>query len=77
MGTEIEIGAVVVLAQALGVLALWLRLRWRVRREQLRARAAVDLIKALSAGGDVEEQRSDGSRLRLSVSARRSQGNHG
>jgi hypothetical protein len=61
-------GAVMMVAvHALGVLALWLRLRWRVRHEHAHGRLLADLAEALRAGGQLDEHRSDGSRLKLTV----------
>jgi hypothetical protein len=61
-------GAVVMVAvHALGVLALWLRLRWKVRHEDARGRLLADLAVAMRSGGEVDEHRPDGSRLRVSV----------
>jgi hypothetical protein len=68
---------VVVLAQIMGVVALGLRLGGRVRHEQARGRTLIDLASALHAGGRVDEQRPDGTRLAVSVPTRRAQDNNG
>jgi hypothetical protein len=61
-------GAVTVAVHGWAVLGLWLRLRWRVRNEQARGRALVELVEALRVGGgDLDEQRLDGSRPKLFV----------
>jgi hypothetical protein len=62
----IMMGAVVTV-NALAVVALWLRLRWYVHREQARARTLTELAGALHAGGEFDEQLPDGSRIKLTV----------
>jgi hypothetical protein len=62
----IMMGAVVTV-NALAVVALWLRLRWYVRREQARGRTLAELAGVLRAGGELDEQLPDGSRLKLTV----------
>jgi hypothetical protein len=57
-----------VVAQALGLLALWLSWRWQVRQEKAHARAVTDLIEALHAGGEVGVS---------TTGARNGQGEHG
>ncbi|HET8661441.1 MAG TPA: hypothetical protein VFM55_20890 [Micromonosporaceae bacterium] len=59
--------AATVVVQGLGILALWLRLRWQIRQEQVRAEAVVNLAEAMRNGGEADERRPDGSRLKLSV----------
>lgn len=73
----IMMGAVVAL-NGLTVIALWLRLRWRVRREQARGRTLAELADALSAGGELDERFPDGSHRRLTVAGvRQERGSHG
>ncbi len=62
----IMMGAVVTV-NALAVVALWLRLRWYVRREQARGHSLTELAGALRAGGELDEQLPDGSRIKLTV----------
>jgi hypothetical protein len=72
-------GVAAIAGHGLAVLALWLRLRWRVRHEQVRGGCVVDLARALANGGEIDELRSDGSRVKLSVrsGARDARGEHG
>ncbi len=70
--------AAVVVAHSLSVLALWLRLRWRVQQEHARRRYLVAIARALPEGSQVDEGRSDGTWLRLAIAhARHSDGEHG
>ncbi|MFI6824998.1 hypothetical protein ACIBJE_29230 [Micromonospora sp. NPDC050187] len=59
-----------IVAKASTVLALWIRLRWRVRQEQARGETLVTLAAALAAGGQVRDRRADGSCWTLTVPAR-------
>ena len=54
-------------APATSVLALWLRLRYRLRGERERRQYLVDAAAALPPGSRVEESRDDGTRLALTV----------
>jgi hypothetical protein len=54
-------------AQGLSVLALWLRLRWRVREEQARCQYLVAVVGTLPPGSKIQERRADGSSLMLTV----------
>jgi hypothetical protein len=56
-----------VAAQSLSVLALWLRLRWRVREEQAHRQYLVAVVRTLPAGSTIRERRADGSSLMLTV----------
>jgi hypothetical protein len=56
--------------QALGILALEVRLRGQVRHETARARTLIELAVRLPAGSRVDEHRSDGTRLTMIVPAR-------
>jgi hypothetical protein len=71
--------AAAIAVHGLAVLTLWLRLRWRVRHEQARGGCLVDLAHALANGGEIDERRSDGSWLKLSVPGHASdaRGEHG
>jgi hypothetical protein len=60
-----------------GVIGLWLRLRWRTRQEQLHSRMLVELAAALRGGAEVEEPRHNGSRMTLIVSARQKRDERG
>jgi hypothetical protein len=53
--------------QGLSVLALWLRLRWRLREEQTRFRYLVAVVDTLPPGSRIQERRADGSSLMLTV----------
>ncbi|MEU0054660.1 hypothetical protein [Streptomyces sp. NPDC006309] len=46
--------ASLVTAKATGLLALWLRLRWRERHELARQNCLADAVKIVAAGGRVE-----------------------
>lgn len=52
---------------AVGPLALWFRLRWRVRQEQARGVYLVGIAQALPRGGQFDGLCGDGTRLRLVV----------
>jgi hypothetical protein len=69
MSQAIERAAVlaVIAAQGLSVLALWLRLRWRVREEQAHRQYLVAVVRILPPGGMIQERRADGSSLMLTV----------
>ena len=54
-------------AQGLSVLALWLRLRSRVREEQAHRQYLVAVVRILPAGGTIQERRADGSSLTVNV----------
>jgi hypothetical protein len=56
-----------VAAQSLSVLALWLRLRWRVREEQAHRQYLVAVMRTLPPGSTIRERRADGSSLMLTV----------
>ncbi|SCL23702.1 hypothetical protein GA0074692_1631 [Micromonospora pallida] len=60
-----------VVAKASTVLALWIRLQWRVRQEQARGETLVALVAALPAGGQVRDLRPDGSCCTLTVPSRK------
>jgi hypothetical protein len=72
-------GVAAIAGHGLAVLALWLRLRGRVRHEQARGGCIVDLARALAKGGEIDERRPDGSWLKLSIpgGARDARGEHG
>jgi hypothetical protein len=78
---SVDVGAVIeVVAQGLGVLALWLSLRWQVRQEQVLARTVTVLVEALHIDGDVGRQRPDSGLLRAAShgdSPRNGEGEHG
>jgi len=53
--------------QGLSVLALWLRLRWRVREEQAHCRYVVAIVDNLPPGSRIQERRADGSSWMMTV----------
>jgi hypothetical protein len=53
--------------QGLSVLALWLRLRWRVREEQAHCWCLVAVVDTLPPGSRIQERRADGSSLMVTV----------
>ncbi|MFG2076085.1 hypothetical protein [Nonomuraea maritima] len=57
------------LTSVCALLGLWLRLRWRVRHEQIQGRHLTQLTAALNHGGQVEvnEERGEGRRLTMTV----------
>ncbi|MGW0711018.1 hypothetical protein ACWD4G_34540 [Streptomyces sp. NPDC002643] len=59
----------IVVAQVSAVLSLWLRLRWRVRRERVQRQYLASTVDAVVGGGclKVDEQRNDGQRLRVEI----------
>jgi hypothetical protein len=72
------IGASMIALHGFGVIGLWLRLRWRVRHEQVRGGFIIGVARALYGGGEVDERRPDGSWLKLSVTrVEVSRGEHG
>ena len=70
--------ATMIAAYGCGLLALWLRLRWRARQEQVHRQYVVAIARALPAGSQIEEGDTDGRWLRLALApARHSEGTHG
>jgi hypothetical protein len=68
----------IVTAKACGLLALWLRLRWRAQQELARQRCLTGALGAAAAGGRLEFETTgaDGHRLRMRLQpapARRSE----
>ncbi|MER5810053.1 hypothetical protein ABT143_18005 [Streptomyces sp. NPDC002033] len=66
--TVIAIGSLVIAASRT-LLALWLRLRWRTRREQARHRFLLGAARALAPGArlDLDDQHGPGKRLRVTI----------
>lgn len=70
--------ATMIAAHGFGLLALWLRLRWRAPQEQVHRQYVVAIARALPAGSQIDEGHLDGTWLRVAIApARRSEGNHG
>lgn len=57
-------------AKSCALLALWIRLRWRARREQQRQRYLLQVAETLARGGQVEldDQDGEGHRLQVKIS---------
>ncbi|MET8197975.1 MULTISPECIES: hypothetical protein [Micromonospora] len=52
-----------------GLVALWIRVRWRLRQEKTRCDALIAIAEALPDGGRLRDQRADGSCITLTVPA--------
>ncbi|MFF3326475.1 hypothetical protein [Streptomyces sp. NPDC002889] len=54
------------------LMALWLRLRWRTRHEQVQRQHLAAVAEAIAEAGQVEviEQRADGHRIRIKITHR-------
>ncbi|MEU4780760.1 hypothetical protein [Micromonospora sp. NPDC023633] len=63
--------AAAAVASLTGLLALWIRARWRVSQEKARGDSLIAIAEALPGGGRLRDQRADGSCITLTVPARR------
>lgn len=57
----------VITAHGLPMLAWWLRVRWQIQQENARLQHLVTIVHTLPRGGQIVEERSDGTWLRLGV----------
>jgi hypothetical protein len=63
-------GVVLSIGYLLRLVAVWLRLRYRVRLERVHTEGALNIIYAMRAGGDIRAGRGDGSWIWLSMGER-------
>jgi hypothetical protein len=66
-----------VVVQGFSLIALWLRLRWRLKQEQVHRQYAVAVTRAIRDGGQVDMDLVDGSSLRIMVTGRPAEDDHG
>ncbi|MCX5070907.1 hypothetical protein OOJ91_34225 [Micromonospora lupini] len=66
---------VAVITSLTGLLALWIRARWRVSHEKARGDSLIAIAEALPGGGRLRDQRADGSCITLTVPAAAGSGN--
>ncbi len=65
--TAVLWAATVITANGLALLTSWLRIRWQVQREREHHRDLIAMAHALPEGGQIRENRSDGTWTRLAV----------
>ncbi|MBM0201822.1 hypothetical protein JNW90_00965 [Micromonospora sp. STR1s_5] len=67
--------AAAVVISLTGLLALWIRARWRVHHEKARGDSLIAIAEALPGGGRLRDQRADGSCITLTVPTAAGSGN--
>lgn len=65
--TAVLWGTIVIAAHGVTLLASWLRMRWQAQQELARHHALVAMVQALPEGGQIREDRSDGTWTHLAV----------
>jgi hypothetical protein len=67
-----------VVVQAFSLIALWLRLRWRLKQEHVHRQYVVAVTRAIREGGQLDMDLVDGSSLRIMVTpGGRAEDDHG
>lgn len=74
MNPIIVTAAAAVIGHVLALLALWLRLRWRIQWEHAHRRCLVAVARTMTQGGQIHERRPDDIQLTIAVSPARTGG---
>ncbi|MEU8786103.1 hypothetical protein [Streptomyces sp. NPDC048637] len=65
--TTVTVGIIsIIVAKSFALLGLWMLLRWRVRREQIRCEHLTSAVEAVATGGQLEfDEQQGGLRLKI------------